>query len=339
MDDKENGRDWPEIISSLSTGVMLLDFSNRRLLWQNRAMQALFAVPPSGYRSGEDFLLSEFRSGNQGTSIQRAIEQSGRTIGFTVHFAASDLGLVLAADISETARQRRAGETATLMDALDYLFFSLAHEIGNPINSIKMTLEVLINNFGSYSRETQLEYLGSLHTEFSRLEELLRSIRSFNNFEYLTFQATDVQALIQNLLQMMRDDFGKSGTAITASYPDKPIWVTCDPRALHESLLHVIRNAIEALEGIPEPALAIDISRDEVSCRIRITDNGCGFPEGKKGEVFLPFYSSKPHRAGLGLTMVKKLLTRMNGSVELNPRRPRGTEVLINLPLVSSYGN
>jgi signal transduction histidine kinase len=333
-----SGQRWPEILADLAMGVMLLDFNERRLLWQNRAMQELFAVPPAGCAQAADFFLGEFPAGPPGESARRSVELQGRSIGFTVHHGRDGLGLVLATDISEEARRRQAAETASQMDALDYLFFTLAHEIGNPINSIKMTLDVLINNFSSYSPETQLEYLNSVHAEFSRLEELLKAIRSFNVFEHLDVQAIDVQALVRNLLQMLKSEIGEKGIALTISLPEKPLWAACDPRALQQSLLNVISNAIDAVAGRAGPALGVAVAHDGERCRIRIADNGCGIPAEKEREVFLPFCSSKPRGAGLGLTMAKKLLTRMNGTIQLNPLQPQGTEALLTLPLASPHG-
>jgi signal transduction histidine kinase len=235
--------------------------------------------------------------------------------------------------------QQQLAETNRLMNVLDYLFFSLAHEMGNPINSIKMTLEVLINNFDTYSQETRLEYLGNLHAEFSRLEELLKAIRSFNIFEHLSIKATNMQPLLQNLLQMLQNEIGEKNISMTVSFPGQPVWAACDPRALHQSLLNIISNAIDALSGCSDPVIAVFLEGDEARCRIRITDNGCGIPAGKQEDVFMPFFSSKHQGIGLGLTMVKKLVTRMNGSVDVTGLEPRGTEVLITLPILSPHGN
>jgi len=222
-------------------------------------------------------------------------------------------------------------------DVLDHLFFSLAHELGNPINSSKMTLEVLLNNFASYPQATRLEYLKSIHAEFYRLEELLKAIRSFNPFEHLAIEATDVPALVRNLLQMLHKEIDEKGIALSVACPDVPLMAMCDPRALHLSLLNVIDNALDALAGRGEPALAVAVERREKSCLIRVGDNGSGIPEEKRQEVFLPFCSGKPGNAGLGLTVAKKLLARMNGVVELGPRFPQGTDALITLPLALSH--
>ena len=326
---------WQELVADLSIGVMLLDFNARKLLWQNRAMQDLFSAPPDA----AEYFLGEFRVDQPGAASRKVIEQAGKAIGFTVHHAANGLGLVLAADITELARQRRAGETASLMHTLDYTFFSLAHELGNPINSIKMTLDVLINNYDAYDAETRLEYLRSIHAEFRRLEELLKAIRSFNQFDHLASKPADVRALVQNLLQMLQGEITEKKISLRVSFPDAPAQAACDPRALHQALLNIISNSIDALAGRPDALLAIAVSGDGGLCRIRVADNGCGIAAERRKEAFLPFFSSKPHGVGLGLTMVKKLVTRMNGTVELNSLSPQGTEVLIALPAADSHAD
>lgn len=235
-------------------------------------------------------------------------------------------------------RQEEAG-AKHLMDVLDYLFFNLAHEMGNPINSIKMTLEVLVNNFDTYSQKTRLEYLNNLLDEFNRLEELLKAIRSFNMFEHLAIRATDMRPLVQNLLQMLQKEIAEKNIVLTISFPDRPVWAACDPRALHQSLLNVISNAIDALAGRPDPLMAVSMEMDEEVCRLRVSDNGCGIPTEKKGEVFMPFFSGKPHGIGLGLTMVQKLLTRMNGAVAISDNQPQGTEVCFTLPAATPHGS
>ncbi len=237
----------------------------------------------------------------------------------------------------EKNQPEKAAETMRLMEVLDYAFFSLAHELGNPINSIKMTLEVLINNYDAYGAATRLEYLKSIHAEFHRLEELLQAIRSFSQFEHLTVKPTDVPVLVQNLLQMLQSEFAEKKITLKVSFPEQPVRAVCDPRALHQALLNVISNAIDALAGLPGAVIAIAVSSGEARCRVRIADNGCGIPAGKRQEVFLPFFSSKPQGAGLGLTMVKKLLTRMAGTVEINSLDPQGTEVLVTLPAVTPH--
>ncbi len=142
---------------------------------------------------------------------------------------------------------------------------------------------------------------------------------------------------MENLLHMLQNEIAERNIALTVSFPDRPAWASCDPRALHQSLLNIISNAIDALAGRDAPAMALAVDRDEGHCRIRISDNGCGIPVEKINEVFMPFFSNKPQGTGLGLLMVKKLMTRMNGNVELSRLEPRGTEVRLTLPIANPH--
>lgn len=330
-------RQWPEVIAEIASGFMLLDYASRTLLWQNRAMRHLFASPPPGYDQTEEYFFRECPYGKTGQPLQRSLVIQERTIGYTVHFAGSSMGLILAADISQQARQQRIAQISDVMDAFDRLFFHLAHEIGNPINSIKMTLDVLISNFQSYSRQTQLEYLGNLQTEFTRMELLLRSIRSFNDFECLKLQATDLQAFLREVSHTLQARMQEEKIGFSLHLQNRPAWAACDARALQHALQLIADNAIESLAGRSEPALALSLEADECFCRIRFRDNGCGVPAEKQEEAFLPFFSSKPHHAGLGLPLARKLLTRMNGTIDLRSVPPAGTEVLIVFPAVPPH--
>lgn len=237
----------------------------------------------------------------------------------------------------EEKRAREIAETARLMEVIDYAFFSLAHELGNPINSIKMTLDVLINNFHVYADETKLEYLANLHAAFSRMEELLKAIKSFNLFEHLSIRSTDVQSLLQNLLLLLKNEIDGKKIALAIDYPPRPEFCQCDPRALQQALLNVMSNAIDALAGKADPRISIRVRRDGRQVEIGVGDNGCGIPEQKSKELFMPFFSSKPMGVGLGLTVVKKLITQMNGTVEIASQQGQGTEVLIRLDAATDH--
>jgi C4-dicarboxylate-specific signal transduction histidine kinase len=239
--------------------------------------------------------------------------------------------------LNEEQQAREMAETARLMEVLDYAFFSLAHELGNPINSIKMTLDVLINNFHEYADETKLEYLANLHAAFSRMEELLKAIKSFNMFEHLAIRATDIQALLRNLLHLLQSEIDNRKIALAIEFPPGPEFCRCDPRALQQVLLNIMSNAIDALAGSEDPRIAIWARRCGRQVEIGIRDNGCGVAEEKKGELFMPFFSSKPLGIGLGLTLVKKLVTQMKGTVDIQSRRQQGTEVTIRLDAAEDH--
>jgi len=81
----------------------------------------------------------------------------------------------------------------------------------------------------------------------------------------------------------------------------------------------------------------VEVGQNGREATIIIRDNGCGIADDKKKELFMPFSSNKPRHIGLGLTIVKKLLAQMNGTVEIESQRHHGTEVLVRLPLAAAH--
>jgi len=330
-----SGRDW---FNRIPLGVMVLDFKAESIVFCNPAMKDLLAtVHPLTYPRIKKILLPAGQPDPEVQPARHTVIVGDKTVGFTAYSPSPDSALLLANEVSEKVRSEQIAATTNVMSTIDFTFFSLAHEMGNPINSIKMTLEVLINNFKNYDTKTKLEYLGNLHSEFSRLEALLRAIKSFNMFEHLTSQATNTKALLDNLLRLMKNEIERKGIVLTLRCPQQPAYCQSDPRALHQSLLNILNNAIDALEGKANPAIVIEVRQTVREVSISIRDNGCGIPDEKQKELFMPFSSSKPRGIGLGLTIAKKLLAQMNGTIEISSQRDHGAEVLIRLPLAATH--
>jgi signal transduction histidine kinase len=304
----------------------------KRVVFRNQAIQKLI---PAGGDDGsfqlEEVFLSDRETAASGKPSQHQLLLPGKTIGYTIYPEAGGLRWILASEITEKTYAQKIAENTMLINMLDYTFFNLTHELGNPVNSIKMTLEVLINNFSKYGESTRREYLDNLHGEVSRLEELLKSIKSINMYEQLDVRAVDVAALLKNLLQLMDPEIAGKGIAVGLECPQPPLRGMGDPRALHQVLLNIVGNAVQAMEGRPEPRLDIRIEPCGPRLLLVIRDNGCGIAEEKKRELFLPFFTTKRRGIGLGLTIARKLLTQMNGTIEIASRQHQGTDVRITL--------
>ncbi len=325
---------WPELLDCIPLGVIILDLRTEQISYCNRAMtDILQTIQPLDYFKIKKYFLGTAIPDPNIVPKPQTVIMDEKKIGFTAYSPNPQTWLLLANEISEKDRQEQITATTNVMSAIDFTFFSLAHEMGNPINSIKMTLEVLINNFREYDTKTKLEYLGNLHAEFNRLEELLKAIKSFNMFDHLSKKATNVQALLNNLLQLMKAELENKGIEIQVHFPEVPSICLCDPRALQQSLLNIMTNSIDALAGRSKPLIAIEVGKSVREVAITIRDNGCGIPDEKKNELFMPFSSSKVKGTGLGLAITKKLLAQMNGTIELTSLFDQGTIVLIRLPL------
>jgi PAS domain S-box-containing protein len=235
-------------------------------------------------------------------------------------------------DVTDKVRLESIAESVNMMSNIGYIFTGVRHEIGNPINSAKMILSVLQYKLDQASKEAVKDYVDRALVEIGRVEVLLKSLKNFNLYETPDLQSLSTTSFIEDFLKLIVEDFEKKGVRIEWKIAPGAGTVFADPRALQQVLINIVTNAADALTGTKDPAIAIGISRNAGRVLIRVTDNGCGMTEKQLQDAFKPFYTSKSHGTGLGLVIVRKMLAKMQGEIELTSLLGRGTTVNIYLP-------
>ena len=97
-------------------------------------------------------------------------------------------------------------------------------------------------------------------------------------------------------------------------------------------MLNVLTNASDALQDVEAPEISISTQKSDSRIIIKIKDNGRGIPVEQKKHLFQPFSTTKSHGTGLGLVIVKKMMFKMNGTVDIQSEEHAGTMVTLNLP-------
>lgn len=237
-------------------------------------------------------------------------------------------------DVTEKLRLESVAEAVDTMNNIGYIFSGVRHEIGNPVNAMVMTLGILQDKLDAMPKEKIREYVDRMMSQVSRIEYLLKSLKSFNMYENMNLESLHVPSFMEKFLALVSEDFAKKGIEIKTCVDSKAEKVHADPRALQQILINLIANASDALNGRKDPRITINVSGTATAgvVRIRVEDNGHGIPEGKLLDLFKPFHTTKEHGTGLGLVIVKKMLAKMNGTVEIMSRPDEGTRVDMFLP-------
>jgi len=235
-------------------------------------------------------------------------------------------------DVTDKVRLESIAESVNMMDNIGYIFSGVRHEIGNPINSINMTLSILKQKLGTIDQPAVNGYLNRALHEVSRIEYLLRTLRNFNMFEKPLVQNLQLRPFMEKFYALTSEDFRAKGIEIVTSIDKDVQSCYADPRVLQQVLINLLTNAADALDGRKNPKVTITIFRLDDGIRISMEDNGCGIPEDKLKNLFKPFYTSKVHGTGLGLVIVKKMISQMNGNIEISSRENVGSVVNIYLP-------
>ncbi len=236
-------------------------------------------------------------------------------------------------DVTEKRRLESIASSVNLMDNVGFVFSGIRHELGNPINSLKMTLSVLSKKINDFPKETVQDFLDrSLH-EVGRIEYLLKSLRSFSMFELPVPAVINLPEFLDKLVAIHRKDLARSRVHITFEVEENAGIVFADERALLQVMLNLLTNAANALEGRPEPTISILAKKesDALVCLL-LKDNGCGISEKNQEMLFKPFFTTRAEGTGLGLVIVKKMLAQMDSSIHVSSTEDVGTEISILLP-------
>ncbi len=241
--------------------------------------------------------------------------------------------VIIKRNITEKKRLESIVEAANLMDNIGFIFSSIRHELGNPINSIKVSLSVLDSNLESYDKNDIKRFIGRSLTDIGRVEYLLKTLKNFSIFERPIIEKTDVTALLDKFIPLVATELQQKDIQFIANIPQEPLFGMIDPRAFQQVLLNLIANAADALGDTPQKTISLSmLMKENGQLNIIIGDNGCGISSEEQANLFKPFFTTKPHGTGLGLVIVKKMLIKMNCSIHVHSKNKLGTKVLIVIP-------
>jgi PAS domain S-box-containing protein len=235
------------------------------------------------------------------------------------------------ADVTERRRAEAVAEGVNLMDHVGFIFASLRHELGNPVNSIKTALSVLRDRLDEYPRDTVADYLDRCLAEIARVEFLLKAFKTFNMFEQQRAEPLDVRSFLGQTATLFSDDLRSRSIVFEAGSGEGLGCLLADPRALYQVLLNLVANAADAVAGRSEPRIRLRAERQGRWVVLALEDNGVGMTPAQQANLFRPFFTDKPNGNGLGLAIVKKLVARMGGTVEVDSRSEVGTIVTLSL--------
>jgi signal transduction histidine kinase len=163
---------------------------------------------------------------------------------------------------------------------------------------------------------------------------LILDMLSFSKEREPLLEATDINGLVSEVLEIVRGRAGELGVELTFEPLLGMPAVACDPDGIHHALLNIISNAVEAVEGRPAPKVEVSVQTVEGSVEICVIDNGPGIPADKLTDIFRPFVSSKGARGtGLGLPVSRKTLREHGGDVTASSEAGSGTRFVIKWPI------
>ncbi|MCD4755907.1 MAG: two-component system sensor histidine kinase/response regulator [Deltaproteobacteria bacterium] len=215
--------------------------------------------------------------------------------------------------------------------ALGRMADQLLHEIRNPLSTIGGMAKILKRKL----KDTELaNYAETMVKESERVEKTLTAIFDFANVPELNPELVRVCDLIKASLALLQSELDRHNITLNVDFPDLEPVLFLDRIYIQQAFLSILKNAVEAM---PDGGmLTVSVSVPEGNVEIQITDTGLGMAKGHLNKADEPFFTTKTHGLGLGLSLAKRVIELHGGFMCLIRNKLGGTNVSITLPDVSA---
>jgi len=235
------------------------------------------------------------------------------------------------------------------LEELGKLTGELAHEIKNPLSSIKINLKLAREELeaaksapagqtgrgqGGLEFTRALRKIAVIEKETDRLERILEGFLRYIGKTELQLASVDMNSLISDMIDFYSPQARSHSIIIRQQLYDKPLVCKADEGMLKQVILNLFINAQQAMSDGGE--LLIRTERRKKEAVIQISDTGSGIAEDKLPNIFDVYYSSRPHGSGLGLPTAQKIVEAHKGAISVDSESGKGTSFTIELPLQKS---
>lgn len=212
----------------------------------------------------------------------------------------------------------------------------LTHEIMNsvaPIASLSSTIKDIIQYNDSLEPDVLGQIKNSVGVIQKRSEGLLdftETYRSLTRIPPPKFQLINGKELIMEMETLFKPELEKKNINLEMNFPPGRVEFQGDPGLLEQVLINLVKNAMDALEETESPIIQINLQKQvNDKALIQVVDNGPGISEEMLEQIFVPFYTTKDHGSGIGLSLSRQIMRMHKGSIEVQSAEGKGT--MINL--------
>ncbi|GKT09756.1 ATP-binding protein [Desulforhabdus sp. TSK] len=243
--------------------------------------------------------------------------------------------VLLFTDVTEIRQLEERLRRSERLASIGRLAAGIAHEIRNPLSSIKGFAGILANRAKTDDRSRQIAQV--MEGEVERLDRVVSELLDYARPTELHKRSSSCEELIKRSLQLIDKDAQQRGVAVTFRVKPHELSFDVDPDRFTQVLLNLYLNALQAMdEG---GSLVVEALGDGDSVMLSVSDSGAGISPEHLPHVFDPYFTTKPQGVGLGLANVYKYVEAHGGEIKIDSEAGRGTEIIMRIPKGHREGN
>lgn len=225
--------------------------------------------------------------------------------------------------------------SSSRLEFLGQLAGGLAHEIKNPLSTIKLTLQLLEEDFEKEDTPTATRAKRKIEVllrEVEHLDDIVQEFLAFARGHDLKLTRTNLREMVVDLFEFLGDDAQAHGIRLHFDYEGKLDNLLLDPTLMRQAIMNLLRNAFEAVGGEGgEVIVRAKVKGDLLG--IEVIDTGCGIASSNHDRMFRPYFTTKKKGTGMGLPMVRRIVEEHGGQVTFESEEGKGTRFLILMPI------
>jgi signal transduction histidine kinase len=257
---------------------------------------------------------------------------SHEDLDLLTHFAAqASVALENARLYQEMQRTHQLMRRTDRLSSLGSLTAGLAHEIRNPLVTVKTFLDLVPLRYKD--KEFRGEFLKLTSSEVDRLSNLVSELLEFAKPKKPKLRKADVKQVIEEIISLVTAEARKRDITIEKNFKETP-WTNIDADQMKQVFLNILLNAIEAIEAHGK----ISITSREIHkngtqhVQVEVADTGTGIPKKIVEQIFDPFFTTKDKGSGLGLSITHQIVEDHHGTIEVESMPKKGTTFVITIP-------
>ncbi|MFE5320435.1 PAS domain S-box protein [Paenibacillus sp. NPDC056579] len=231
-------------------------------------------------------------------------------------------------DITERKKTEELLRKSDRLSVVGQLAAGLAHEIRNPLTSLKGFLQLMHEKGPNYQH-----YYDIMCSELNRINFIVSEFLIIAKPQAVHYDMYSLNQIVHTVIQLIEPEATMNNVQIMVSLSDDPIMLYCSEVQMKQLFINLLKNCIEAMPNGGQVEVAVYLQMDKI--KVRINDNGSGIPQDRLAFLGEPFYTTKEKGTGLGLMMCFKIIEAHQGTIDIQSQIDEGTTVDITLPLHS----
>ncbi|MDD3153875.1 MAG: ATP-binding protein [Victivallaceae bacterium] len=250
--------------------------------------------------------------------------------------AAASMAAVIIRDVTESHNKTVDAVRDNTAGAIGVLAAQVAHEIGNPLNSLYLNLQLLERAAGgedSIASADAAEMIRGCKNEVERLDHIILQFLSAIRPGKPQFEPLDLTDLVVNTLNFMRKEIEDRQIEVKCAFPESLPKISGDPEQLRQAFFNIIKNALQATGSGGTLDIECTASPDEIA--LAFSDSGKGIPPERIKDIFTPFQSYREGGNGIGMMIIERVCREHGAQLNIDSAPGQGTTLTIRFPLHS----